>query len=263
MSEPAVLFDLHEGVATLTLNQPERLNPLSHAVVQAMLAHLQRVREDPKVRCVVVTGGGRGFSVGADLADLAQHPVEALPQYVGELMDQGGNPVIAGLRSLPVPVLCAVNGPAAGGGVGLALAGDLVIAARSAYFYLPFVPSLGLVPDMGSSWVLPRTAGRARAMGLALLGDRLPAQQAADWGLIWECVDDEQLPARTQALAARLAALPGEAVAEARALFTAAEHNDLAAQLALEKDRQQALLGRPAFAQGLAAFLQRRKPTFG
>lgn len=264
MSKPAVLFDLHEGVATLTLNEPERLNPLSHAVVDGLLESLVRVRADTSVRCVVLTGSGRGFCVGADLGDLARRAggPESLGQHVGQLMETGGNPVIAGLRSLPVPVICAVNGPAAGGGVGLALAADITVAARSAYFYLPFVPALGLVPDMGSSWALPRAIGRARALALSLTGDRLPAQQAADWGLIWACLDDDQLQARSQELAARLAALPAHAAMEVRSLYAASEGNGLEAQLSLERFRQQELLDGPCFAEGLAAFSERRRPSF-
>jgi 2-(1,2-epoxy-1,2-dihydrophenyl)acetyl-CoA isomerase len=260
----AVLFDLHEGVATLTLNQPERLNPLSPAVVDGLLQSLRRVREDAQVRALLITGRGRGFCVGADLADLAQRggAQESLGQHVGRLMAEGGNPVMAGLRELPVPVVCAVNGPAAGGGVGLALAADITLAARSAYFYLPFVPALGLVPDMGSTWALPRAVGRARALGLALTGDKLSAQRAAEWGLIWECVEDADLPAKSAATAARLAALPAHAAAEIRAIFAAAERNTLPQQLALERERQQELIDGPAFAEGLAAFHERRPPAF-
>jgi 2-(1,2-epoxy-1,2-dihydrophenyl)acetyl-CoA isomerase len=260
----AILFDLHEGVATLTLNQPERLNPLSPAVVQGLLEAMDRVREDSAVRAVLLTGSGRGFCAGADLADLAQRDTsdESLGRQVGRLMEEGGNRVIAGLRELPVPVVCAVNGAAAGGGAGLALAGDVTIAARSAIFYLPFAPALGLVPDMGSSWVLPRRVGRARALGLALLGDKLPAERAAQWGLIWDCVDDAALPGKAREIAGRLAKLPAHAVTEVRALFEAAEHNDLRQQLVAEMQRQQELIDRPCFREGLAAFHERRAPVF-
>lgn len=264
MTEPAVLFDLHEGVATLTLNRPERLNPLSPAIVDGLLQAMRRVREDAAVHAVLITGRGRGFSAGADLADLAQRDTsrESLGRQVGRLMEEGGNLVIAGLRELPVPVVCAVNGAAAGGGAGLALAADVTIAARSAIFYLPFAPALGLVPDMGSSWALPRRVGQARALGLALLGDKLPAERAAEWGLIWECVDDALLPERAADLGARLAAVPAHAVAEVRALFQAAQRNDLPQQLALEKDRQEELIDGPCFREGLAAFHERRPPAF-
>jgi 2-(1,2-epoxy-1,2-dihydrophenyl)acetyl-CoA isomerase len=177
-------------------------------------------------------------------------------------MAEHGNPLIAALRALPVPVVSAVQGAAAGGGVGLALAADIVVAARSAYFYLPFVPALGLVPDMGSSWFLPRAIGHARALGLTLLGDKLPAQQAADWGLIWSCVDDDKLHDEVRAIAARLAALPANAIGETRALFEASRENGLDRQLALERERQQVLIDGEAFAEGVRAFGERRKPVF-
>jgi len=159
-------------------------------------------------------------------------------------------------------VVCAVNGVAAGGGVGLALAADVVVAARSAYFYLPFVPALGAVPDMGASWALPRAVGRARALGLALLGDKLDAPRAADWGLVWACVDDGALMEEAWTLATRLAAMPAHAVAEARALFAASERNNLAQQLALERERQAQLIDGEAFAEGMRAFIERRPPVF-
>lgn len=266
-TEAAVLFDVDEGVAVATLNEAARLNPLTEPLQQALLDALQRVREDKAIRALVLTARGRGFCVGADLPDL-QRRAAALPAgsslggYVAQMMDGSGNAIIAGLRELPVPVVCAVNGAAAGGGVGLALAGDMVLAARSAYFYLPFIPALGIVPDMGSSWVLPRAVGRARALGLALTGHKLPAQQAADWGLVWACVDDAQLPAAALQLARQLAQLPAHAVAEARALFAAAEGHTLRQQLALERDRQRELIDGESFAEGVAAFMGRRPPRF-
>lgn len=267
MSTEPVLFTVADGVAVATLNEGARLNPLTEGLQQGLLDALQRVRSDKAIRALLLTATGRGFCVGADLPDFQRRASElpagsSLGTYVAQMMDATGNPLIAGLRDLPVPVVCAINGAAAGGGVGLALAGDLVLAARSAYFYLPFVPALGIVPDMGSSWVLPRAVGRARALGLALTGHKLPAQKAADWGLIWDCVDDEQLPAAALQLAQQLAQLPGHAVAEARALFAAAEGHTLAQQLALERDRQRELIAGDSFAEGVAAFVGKRKPRF-
>lgn len=267
MIQETVLFDVDaEGVATITLNDPGRLNPLGEAVVEGLARAVERVREDEAVRALVLTGRGRGFSVGADLGHYrglldAPPPGMSLGAYVGRLMARI-NPVIVALRTLPVPVVCAVNGVAAGGGVGLALAGDLVVAARSSYFYLPFVPALGAVPDMGSTWVLPRTIGRARALGLALTGYKLPAATAQAWGLIWDCVDDECLAAEAGRLARQLAALPAGAVEETRAILAAAEVNDLPAQLALERERQMALVDGPDFAEGVRAFAERRAPAF-
>jgi 2-(1,2-epoxy-1,2-dihydrophenyl)acetyl-CoA isomerase len=179
------------------------------------------------------------------------------------MLERSGNEIVKALRTLPVPVVCAVNGVAAGGGVGLALAGDIVIAARSAYFYLPFVPALGIVPDMGSSWALPRAIGRARSVGLALTGHKLAAEKAAEWGLIWACVDDDRLQAEAMQLARQMAELPAHAVGEVRALFSAAEGNALETQLALECARQRQLIDGESFAECLRAFSERRKPAFG
>lgn len=267
MSDAPTLFAVQNGIATLTLNQAARMNPLTPALQQGCLDALQRVRDDSAIRVLVLTGRGKGFCVGADLAALGRAPSDAptgapLGDRVAEMMEKTGNPMVAGLRALPVPVVCAVNGAAAGGGVGLALAADIVIAARSAYFYLPFVPALGLVPDMGSSWFLPRAVGRARALGLTLLGDRLSADRAVQMGLIWGSVDDDELEAETARMAARLAALPAHAVVETRALFSAAERNDLGAQLAFERERQRLLIDGPSFQEGVRAFLEKRRPRF-
>lgn len=265
MNDP-VLFTVRDGIATLTLNQGDRLNPLTPALQQGVLDMLRRVREDKTIRALILTATGRAFCVGADLADFSERARDpsrgSLGTQVGHMLDETGNPMVAELRSLPVPVVCAVNGVAAGGGVGLALAADVVVAARSAYFYLPFVPALGAVPDMGASWALPRAVGRARALGLALLGDKLDAPRAADWGLVWACVDDGALMEEAWALATRLAAMPAHAVAEARALFAASERNNLAQQLALERERQAQLIDGEAFAEGMRAFIERRPPVF-
>jgi 2-(1,2-epoxy-1,2-dihydrophenyl)acetyl-CoA isomerase len=266
MQPSSVTFEVADGIATLTLNEAERMNPLDAPLIQGCLDAAQRVHEDRSVRALLLNARGRAFSVGADLSDLksnAQRPGgESLGHYVGRLMAERGNPLMAALRALPVPVVCAVQGAAAGGGVGLALAADIVVAARSAYFYLPFVPALGLVPDMGSSWFLPRAVGHARALGLTLLGDKLPAQQAADWGLIWACVDDDKLQDEGRLVARRLAALPAHAIVETRALFEASRKNDFEQQLALERERQQALIDGGAFAEGVRAFGERRSPVF-
>jgi 2-(1,2-epoxy-1,2-dihydrophenyl)acetyl-CoA isomerase len=248
MKEPLVLFEIDEAIATISLNDGERMNPLDDEVIQGLIDALGRVRDDKRVRALILTGRGRGFCVGADLAryrELIDHPVpgQALSQYVGDLMARM-NPVLQALKELPMPVVCAINGVAAGGGAGLALAGDVVIAAKSAYFYLPFFPSLGAVPDMGSTWVLPRAIGSARALGLALTGEKLPAQKALEWGLIWACVEDELLEA------------------EARAVFAAAERNTLAQQLDLERARQIEMVDGQSFAEGVRAFSERRKPSF-
>lgn len=267
MNPPAVVFESHEGVATLTLNQPSRMNALTPQLQHGCLDALERVCNDRTIRVLVLTANGKGFCVGADLASLgasaAYNPGGvSLGEQVNDMMASTGNPLITGLRDLPVPVLCAVNGAAAGGGVGLALAADIVIAARSAYFYLPFVHSLGLVPDLGSSWFLPRAVGNARAVGMTLLGDRIGADRAAEMGLIWRCVADDMLAEETRAIAARLAALPAHAALETRALFRASEHNTLEAQLDHERERQGELADGECFREGLMAFAQKRSARF-
>jgi 2-(1,2-epoxy-1,2-dihydrophenyl)acetyl-CoA isomerase len=179
-----------------------------------------------------------------------------------DAMAELSNPLIEELRALPIPVVCALNGATAGAGVGLALASDLVVAARSAYLYLPFLPRLGIVPDLGTTWFLERLTGRGRAMGLALLGERLSAEDAVRWGLAWACVDDTALPTEALTLARRLARLPAGAALEARRAFDAAAGNTLAAQLAYEAQRQRELIDRPEFAEGVSAFMEKREPTF-
>jgi len=166
------------------------------------------------------------------------------------------------LRALPLPVVCAINGVAAGGGLGLALVGDVVLAARSAYFYLPFMAKLGIVPDVGSTWFYQRLLGTGRATALTLLADRLPAEKAAAWGLIWDCVDDALLMDEAMAVARRLATLPAHAALETRAAFDAAAGHTLTEQLAYEAERQRELLDRPEFSEGVQAFLEKRAPSF-
>lgn len=266
MSHAAVLFDIDEGIATVTLNDGDRMNPLGDDVIDGLIGAIGQVRDDKRVRALILTGRGRGFCVGADLTHyrrLIDQPEadRTLGQYVGRLM-QRINPAIRALKELPVPVVCAINGVAAGGGAGLALAGDLVVAAQSSYFYLPFFPSLGAVPDMGATWVLPRAIGHARALGLALTGEKLPARTAQEWGLIWACVEDERLQAESRRLARQLAAMPAHAIQEARAIFAAAESNTLAQQLDLERVRQMDLANGQSFAEGVRAFSERRAPVF-
>jgi 2-(1,2-epoxy-1,2-dihydrophenyl)acetyl-CoA isomerase len=261
--DPPVRLDVSDGVATLTLSDPAHLNALGMPLLQAALQALDRVRDDPQVRALLLRGTGRAFCVGADLATFNADPSpQGRADTVDGLLAQGGNPLVLALNTLPVPVLCAVHGAVAGGGVGLALAADLVIAARSAFFYLPFVPALGLVPDMGASWFLARALGPARAKALMLTGQRLGAEQAADWGLIWRCVDDQALDAEASAAARQLAALPPLAAPEVRALLQQAERNDLPAQLEHERARQRALIAGPSFEAGLQAFLHKRPPVF-
>lgn len=267
MSEPSVLFEINEGVAVATLNEGERMNPLTETLQAGILDVLACVQSDRSIRALVLTGRGRGFCCGADLKDFSHRAANMLPgdslgSYVGRMMGETGNPLLLGLSTLPVPVVCAVNGAAAGGGFGLALAGDMVIAARSAFFYLPFVPALGIVPDFAAARAGVRTVGRARTAGLMLTGRKLAAEKAADWGLIWDCVDDDKLMDEAMALARQLAALPAHAIIEARALLDAAQRNTLTEQLELERQRQADLIDGESFSEGMRAFVERRKPVF-
>lgn len=264
MNEPAVLFDVQGSVATLTFNEGPRMNPLTPQLLAGAVEALAKVRADSSVRVLVLAARGKGFCVGADLADFQakQAAGARLGEAVADLMDKGGAPFVAGLRSLPVPVVCAVQGAVVGGGVGIALAADIVIAARSAYFMLPFVPSLGLVPDMGAAWFMHRSIGRARATALSLLGDRLGADKAAQQGLIWACVDDDKLVDEVARTAACLALLPAHGILETRALFEQSVGCTLAQQLDYERDRQRELIEGDWFAEGVAAFVGKRHPVF-
>jgi 2-(1,2-epoxy-1,2-dihydrophenyl)acetyl-CoA isomerase len=262
-TQPFILQEQADGIATLTLNLPAKLNPIAHGLQVELRDALERIRDNRSVRAVILTGAGKAFCVGADLSAMAPGDKDkSLGTQTAEWMQELSNPLIETLRSLPVPVVAAVNGPAAGAGVGLALAADVTIAARSAYFYLPFLPKLGIVPDLGCTWAIPRRAGRARAMGMALLDERVGAGRAVQWGLIWACVDDEQLLEEAKGIAQRLARLPAHAVLEAREAFEASEHHTLKEQLHYESERQRELIDRPSFREGVSAFLQKRPPVF-
>ena len=260
MSYATILFELRAGVARLTLNRPERLNSFNiemHAEVRAVL---DEVKEDGSCRVLVLTGAGRGFCAGQDLGDRAVAPGAAATD-LGDSIERRYKPLVLALRALPMPVIAAVNGVAAGAGANLALACDMVIAARSASFIQSF-SKLGLVPDSGGTWFLPRLVGPARAIGAAFLGDKLPAEQAADWGLIWRCVADEQFPAAVEELAQRLAVAPTRALARIKeAIYTSGERS-LAQQLDVERDYQRELGHSHDYAEGVAAFLEKRAARF-
>jgi 2-(1,2-epoxy-1,2-dihydrophenyl)acetyl-CoA isomerase len=264
MSDEALIQLERQGsVAWLRLNLPERLNPLARPLQEQFRAALAELKQDTSVRALVVSGVGKAFCAGADLTGMQPPaPGQSLGQQSGDTMEALTNRLIEDLRNLPFPVLSAVNGPCAGGGVGVALAADVVVAARSAYFYLPFMPRLGIVPDLGSSWFLPRAIGRSRAVGLSLLGNRLSAEQAEQWGLVWACVDDADLVSHTQALALRLAQLPVHAAQEIRQAYDHSEQASLVEQLHYEASRQRVLIDKPDFKEGVRAFLEKREPQF-
>jgi 2-(1,2-epoxy-1,2-dihydrophenyl)acetyl-CoA isomerase len=259
MSYQNILFDIKGGVARLTLNRPDRLNSFNtamHAEVREALGGLK----GSDARVMVLTGAGRGFCAGQDLNDRAVAPGGAAVD-LGESVEKNYKPLVLALRSLAIPVIAAVNGVAAGAGANIALACDLVIAARSASFVQGF-SKLGLVPDSGGTWTLPRLVGNARAMGLALLGDKLSADQAAQWGLIWRSVDDAELSAVVDALATQLAAAPTRGLARTKQALYEGWDRTLEDQLDIERDYQRELGYTADYAEGVAAFTQKRPPQF-
>jgi 2-(1,2-epoxy-1,2-dihydrophenyl)acetyl-CoA isomerase len=251
-----ILVESRAGYRVLTLNRPERLNALTVEMAGALIEALQAAEADPNCRALLLTGAGRGFCAGQDLTAIA----DARPAEIGALLEQY-NPLILKLRALPIPVVCAVNGVAAGAGANLALACDIVLAARSASFVQAFA-RIGLVPDCGGTWLLPRLVGAARARALAMLAEPLPAETAAEWGMIWRAVDDERLMSEAEALAARLAAGPTAALGLIKQALDESADNDLDDQLDFESELQEEAAENPDFAEGLRAFLTKRPPSF-
>jgi 2-(1,2-epoxy-1,2-dihydrophenyl)acetyl-CoA isomerase len=255
-----VRLQMADGVATLTLARPERLNSFTVQMHGELRDALARVRADKSARCLVLTGAGRGFCAGQDLNDRAVAP-GAAPVDLGESIDRYYKPLVLTLRAMEMPTIAAVNGVAAGAGANIALACDLVLAARSASFIQSF-SKIGLVPDSGGTWWLPRLLGPARAMGLALTGEKLGAEQAEAWGLIWKCVDDEALMPTATALARQLAAGPTHGYVRTRQAMESAQALSLAGSLDLERDLQRELGHGADYREGVAAFMERRAPQF-
>ena len=264
MQFDTLLFERREGIAHVTLNRPDRLNALNLALITDLRAAAAVIDSDPEIRAVVLTASGRAFCSGADLMgdDLLGDPKRSRGENIGAGLREHFNPMIEAWHRLRVPVVVAVNGVAAGAGVSLALIGDIVLAARSATFLQLFAPKLGLMPDLGSTFHLPRMVGTARAKGLALLGDALSAADAANWGLIWACVDDGALAAQAQAIAGRFATGPTQAFQRIKAVFNRELPRTLAEQLALEAAAQAELGDTLDFAEGVQAFRHKRAPNF-
>lgn len=261
MEFKSITLKVEDGIGLITLNRPDILNSLNVPLAREVRAALAVIKERRDIRALILTGAGRGFCAGAELGDESGH--ESTGQRGSRAMKEDFNPLILDLLGLPVPVVAAVNGVAAGAGVSIALAADVVIAAQPAYFVLPFAPRLGIVPDLGATWTLPRLIGRARAHALTLLGSRLPAPTAAEWGLIWKCVPAESLMGEALVFARQLGAGPRHIVGEVRRAFDAAESNDLPAQLEYERLRQEVLLDKEEYREGVRAFLEKREPVFG
>ncbi len=257
MSEPTVLVSTAGPVRTLTLNRPAALNSFTAAMHGELLPALQQAAADTTIRVVVITGAGRAFCAGQDLSD----PTMTGDVDVGAVIERFYRPLANQVRAMPVPVIAAVNGVAAGAGANLALCCDLVLAARSASFIQAF-SKIGLVPDCGGTWLLPRLVGRARALGLAMTGDKLPAEEAERIGLIWRCFDDAALADSVQALAQKLALMPTKALVETRRVLDSAMAMDFGDAITQEANAQREL-GRGAdFAEGVSAFFAKRAPVF-
>jgi len=264
MSEYETVNIHREGAATtIELNRPESLNAWNAQLGHDLLAAITAVAEDDGVRAVVVTGAGRAFSAGADLRDLSgreERTAEGHPD-VRKALNERYHPIITTIRTMPKPVLAAVNGPAVGIGLSLALASDLIVAAESSYLLLAFV-NIGLVPDGGSSLFVPTRVGFARATEMAMLGERIPAPQALDWGLVNRVVPDDAFASEVAALRDRLAAGPTRSYAGAKRQLNHWLYARMEEQLELEADIQQEMAGSPDFAEGVAAFIEKRPPAF-
>jgi 2-(1,2-epoxy-1,2-dihydrophenyl)acetyl-CoA isomerase len=259
MEKEPVLVEIGDGFRIITLNRPESLNSFNQAMHTALAAALGDTESDPSCRALLLTGAGRGFCAGQDLADGVFTPGET-PDLAATI-EKNYNPLIRKIRRLQIPIVCAVNGVAAGAGANLALACDIVLAGRSAKFIQAF-SKIGLVPDSGGTWLLPRLIGNARARALTLLGDAVTAEQAESWGMIWKAVDDTNLTTDARNLVAHLARQPTGALALIKRALDLSEHNTLDQQLDLEQDLQGQAGRGPDFAEGVTAFMEKRPARF-
>ncbi len=262
MNYSLIQFDVREGVARLTLNRPDKMNSFNADMHAEVRDALDSIQTNIAVRVLVITGAGRGFCAGQDLADAEVRftPGETPPD-LGDVVERHYKPLVMRLSQLRVPTIAAVNGIAAGAGASLALACDMVVATQSASFVLPF-SNIGLIPDTGCSWHLPQRIGQARAMGLALTGKKLPAAQAAEWGMIWEAVEDAAFAASVDTLAAKLATMPTKALVRTRQAMQLANTHTFEEHLTYEGTLMRELGKSADYVEGVSAFLEKRAPTF-
>ncbi len=258
MSYETLLFDQKAGYAVVTLNRPDRLNSFTSQMHEELRDAVSRIENDSSIRAMILTGAGRGFCAGQDLNE-RKGAEEALD--LGKTLDTNYNPLVRRLRQLPIPIITAINGIAAGAGANLALAGDLLMAAQSAQFIQAFC-RIGLIPDCGGTFFLPRLIGEAKAKALALTGEAISAETAERWGLIWKVVEDDALMREAHQLAAHLATQPTRALASIKQVMQASLQNNLDAQLDLERDVQRELGTSEDFREGVLAFLEKRQPNF-
>jgi 2-(1,2-epoxy-1,2-dihydrophenyl)acetyl-CoA isomerase len=261
MTSSTVIYEERGAVALVTLNRPAALNSFDRQMHHDLWAAFDQAEANPVIRAMVLTGAGRGFCAGADLSsfDFTPGPDMVARADPGPIIDQAFNPTTRRIQSLRMPIIAAVNGVAAGAGASVAMACDIAIASPQASFIQAF-SKIGLIPDAGSSWLLVERLGLARAMALTLTGDKLPAAQAKDWGLIWDVADDSV--AAALAMAERLAAMPTKALVASRALLQGATTRSLSAQLDLERDTQSAMGRTHDYIEGVQAFLEKRVPQF-
>lgn len=254
LDSPFVELTEDQGVAWITLNRPDKLNSLTSDMLQTLQACVSSASTSDTVRAMVITGAGRAFCAGQDLGDVDGADL-------GEVLERDYNPLVRGIKGLNMPVIACVNGVAAGAGANLALSCDLVLAGTGAKFIQSFA-HLGLIPDAGGTWALPKLIGLPRAMGLSMTAEPLAAETAAQWGLIWKCIEDDALMAETTALAIKLAAMPTTGLAYTKKLLNGSNANTLEQQLDLERDFQQAACHTQDYQEGVSAFLNKRKPVF-
>jgi 2-(1,2-epoxy-1,2-dihydrophenyl)acetyl-CoA isomerase len=256
-----ITFTVDAGIARLTLNRPDKLNSFTGEMHTELRVALDSIQNDKTVRVLVLTGAGRAFCAGQDLADPDMQMIDSKMPDIGNVVEKNYKPLVLRLQNLRVPTIAAVNGIAAGAGASVALACDLVIATKSASFLQAF-SKIGLIPDTGGTWFLPQRVGMARAMGLALLAEKMPAEKAAEWGLIWECTEDADFAARIDALAKQLSTAPTKALVRTRQAMHAAPGHTLEQQLSFEGSFMRELGWSPDYAEGVAAFMEKRAPNF-